>query len=307
MRLVFFGSPDFAVPSLTALREAGHDLALVVSQPARPSGRRGEPADPAVARLAKSLSLPLFQPESLRPDEAVARLAAPEADLFVVAAYGKILPQRVLDLPRLFCLNVHGSVLPRWRGASPVQAAILAGDATTGVSIMKMEAGMDAGPVLAARATPIRETDTAATLGVRLSAMGASLLVETIGRLPLPLVPQDDARATYCPKITREDGLVDWSRSAADLVRRDRAFTPWPGLFTFRRESRLKLADLSPAAAPRSDAVPGTVLATSPVLVVACGDGAVSVAMLQAEGRKRLPAADFVRGERVAAGEVWPS
>ncbi|HQR67273.1 MAG TPA: methionyl-tRNA formyltransferase, partial [Thermoanaerobaculia bacterium] len=139
MRLVFFGSPEFAVPSLEALVAAGHEIALVVSQPARPVGRHGEPSDPAVARLAKSLSLPLFQPESLKADDAVARLAGPRADLFVVAAYGKILAQRVLDLPRLFCLNVHGSVLPRWRGASPVQAAILAGDATTGVSIMKME------------------------------------------------------------------------------------------------------------------------------------------------------------------------
>jgi methionyl-tRNA formyltransferase len=307
MRLVFFGSPDFAVPSLEALVAAGHEVALVVSQPARPVGRHGEPSDPAVARLAKSLSLPLFQPESLKADDAVARLAGPRADLFVVAAYGKILAQRVLDLPRLFCLNAHGSVLPRWRGASPVQAAILAGDATTGVSIMKMEAGMDTGPVLAVRETPIRGADTAATLGARLSAMGASLLVETIGRLPVPLVPQDDARATYCPKIAREDGLVDWSRPALELARRDRAFTPWPGLFTFRKASRLKLAGLEPAPRGAADAAPGTVLATSPALVIACGEGAVSVAALQAEGRRRLAAADFVRGERVAPGEIWPS
>ena len=307
VRLVFFGSPEFAVPSLSALVAAGHEMALVVSQPARPVGRHGALTDPAVARLAKSLSLPLFQPASLRPEDAVARLAAPRADLFVVAAYGKILSQRILDLPGLFCVNVHGSVLPRWRGASPVQAAILAGDATTGVSIMKMDAGMDTGPVFAVRETPIRETDTADSLGARLSETGAALLVETLGRLPLEPIPQDEARATYCPKISREDGLVDWTRPAAELVRRDRAFTPWPGIFTFRKKVRVKLGGLSLVADRRRDAPPGAVVSVAPSLAVACGDGAVAVAELQAEGRKRLPAADFVRGERVAPGEVWPS
>jgi len=307
VRLVFFGSPDFAVPSLKALVAAEHEMALVVSQPARPVGRHGDLSDPAAARVAKSLSLPLFQPASLRPDEAVARLAGVRADLFVVAAYGKILPQRVLDLPGLFCVNVHGSVLPRWRGASPVQAAILAGDATTGVSIMRMEAGMDTGPVFASEETAIGENENAAQLGARLAETGADLLVRTLAAFPREATPQDDSRATYCPKITREDGLVDWRRPAAELVRRDRAFTPWPGLFTFRRKSRLKLSGLSLAAGRRPDAPPGTTLSLSPALVVACGEGAVAVAALQAEGRKRLPAADFVRGERVAPGEVWPS
>jgi methionyl-tRNA formyltransferase len=307
VRLVFFGSPDFAVPSLKALVASGHEITLVVSQPARPVGRHGHLSDPPAARLAKSLSLPLFQPASLRPDEAVSRLAGGRADLFVVAAYGKILPQRVLDLPGLFAVNVHGSVLPRWRGASPVQAAILAGDATTGVSIMKMEAGMDTGPVFATEETAIGENENAAELGARLAEMGAGLLVRTLAAFPREATPQDDSRATYCPKITREDGLVDWRRPAAELVRRDRAFTPWPGLFTFRRKSRLKLSGLSLAQDQRPDAQPGTTLSLSPALVVACGEGAVAVAALQAEGRKRLSAADFVRGERVAPGEVWPS
>lgn len=324
MRLVFFGSPDFAVPSLKALVAAGHEVALVVSQPARPVGRHGDLSDPAAARLAKSLSLPLFQPASLRPDDAVARLAGIRADLFVVAAYGKILPQRVLDLPGLFSVNVHGSVLPRWRGASPVQAAILAGDATTGVSIMKMEAGMDTGPVFATEETAIGENENAAVLGARLAELGAHLLVETLfflegerapghvppvpsHRISVPPLAQDASRATYCPKITREDGLVDWRRPAGELVRRDRAFAPWPGLFTFRRRTRLKLASLTLVAGGPSGLPPGTVISISPSLVVACGAGAVAVAALQAEGRKRLSAADFVRGERVAPGEVWPS
>lgn len=337
VRIVFFGSPAFAVTSLTALLDAGHEIALVVSQPAKPAGRSGAPTPPAVARLAAERRLPLFQPESLKGDEAVGRLAEADADLFVVAAYGKILRQNVLDLPRLGCVNVHGSLLPRWRGASPVQAALLAGDATTGVSIMKMDAGMDTGPVYTMRETPIRESDTSETLGARLAEMGAQLLVETLSCLEgesgvcgspkprgtaraeapavnalskkifLPPVPQDEALATYCPKISREDGLVDWTRPAAELVRQGRAFTPWPGLFTFRRKSRVKLSGLSLVADRRPDVPPGTVISISPSLVVACGGGAVAVGELQAEGRKRLSAADFVRGERIVPGELWPS
>jgi methionyl-tRNA formyltransferase len=307
VRLVFFGSPDFAVPSLGALVAAGHEIALVVSQPARPAGRSADLRPPAVARLADERGLPLYQPETLKGDEAVARLAEARADLFAVAAYGKILRPRVLGLPRLGCVNVHGSLLPRWRGASPVQAALLAGDAVTGVSIMKMDEGMDTGPVYARRETPVLETDTTETLGARLSGMGAQLLVETLAALPGEAAKQDDSLATYCPKISRENGLVDWTRPAIELVRRDRAFTPWPGLFTFRRRARLKLAGLSLEKGRRTSAPPGSVVSVSPSLVVACGEGAVAVRELQEEGRKRLPAADFVRGERVAPGELWPS
>ncbi len=307
MRIVFFGSPAFAVPSVTALTEAGHEIALVVSQPAKPAGRRAELTDPPVAHLAREKGLPLFQPISLKPDEAVARLAEAHADLFVVAAYGKILSPRVLALPRLFCVNVHGSILPRWRGASPVQAAILAGDATTGVSIMRMEAGMDTGPVFAVRETAIGEAETTGELAVRLAETGAALLVETLARLPLDPIPQDDALATTCPKISREDGLVDWTLSAVAQVRRDRAFTPWPGLFTFRSKARLKLSGLRLVPEAPVGLPPGTVISVAPSLVVACGEGAVAVRTLQVEGRKAVPAAEFVRGERIAVGDVWPS
>lgn len=317
VRIVFFGSPAFAVTSLTALLDAGHEIALVVSQPEKPAGRSGAPMPPAVARCATERGLPLFQPESLKGDEAALRLAEAGADLFVVAAYGKILPKRVLDLPRLGCVNVHGSLLPRWRGASPVQAALLAGDVTTGVSIMKMDAGMDTGPVYAKRETGIGEEEDAASLGARLASLGADALVETLNflegvnapskKISLPPVPQDDSLATYCPKIAREDGLVDWARPAIELVRRDRAFTPWPGLFTFRRKSRLKLASLSLVPGEPSGLPPGTIISISPSLVVACVGGAVAVGELQAEGRKRLSAADFIRGERVVPGETWPS
>jgi methionyl-tRNA formyltransferase len=316
VRIVFFGSPSFAVPTLEALRAAGHDVALVVSQPGKPFGRKAEITDPPVASLAKSLGMHVFQPPTLKDDAAFARLAETRADAFVVAAYGKILAQRVLDLPRLGCLNVHGSLLPRWRGASPVQASILAGDAETGVSIMKMEAGMDTGPVYTMRQTEIGDEEDSASLGARLAKIGAAALVETLhllegeeGRTP---VPQDDSRATHCPKIDREDARVDWTRPAAELVRRARAFTPWPGLFTTRRNARLKLSLLSlvvEGAWVREGAAasspPGTVLEAGARVVVACGAGAVAVATLQSEGRKALPAADFVRGERVAAGETW--
>ncbi|MEO8055178.1 MAG: methionyl-tRNA formyltransferase [Acidobacteriota bacterium] len=316
MRVVFFGSPSFAIPTLEALRVAGHDVALVVSQPGKPVGRKAEMTDPPAASLAKSLGMLVFQPPTLKDDAAFARLAEARADAFVVAAYGKILAQRVLDLPRLGCLNVHGSLLPRWRGASPVQASILAGDEKTGVSIMRMEAGMDTGPVYAMRETEVGEEEDSASLGARLATMGAQALTETLrfleGELARIPAPQDDALATYCPKITREDARVDWARPAAELVRRSRAFTPWPGLFTIRRNTRLKLSGLHLVAdgpwAREGAAVsssPGTVLEDGSRVVVACGEGAVAVATLQAEGRKALPAADFVRGERVAAGEIW--
>jgi methionyl-tRNA formyltransferase len=340
VQIVFFGSPPFALPALEALLGAGHRISLVVSQPGKPVGRKGEVTDPPVAARAKSLGIHVFQPASLKDDAVLERLAEARADVFVVTAYGKILAQRVLDLPRLGSLNLHGSLLPRWRGASPVQAAILAGDPVTGVSIMKMDAGMDTGPVYATRETAIGEEETAEELGGRLAQMGADALVETLyflegewgksagatsrgtsgaaanalhapsKRIFSPPLPQDSSLATYCPKISREDARVDWARPAAELVRRGRANTPWPGLFTLRRNARLKLSGLSPVVrdaygARGSKESPGVLLEAGLRVVVACGEGAVSIATLQAEGRKPLAAAEFVRGERVTPGERW--
>lgn len=307
MRLAFFGSPDFALPSLEALLAAGHDVALAVSQPAKPVGRAAELLDPPVARRAKELGLDVFQPPTLKDDAAVARLADARADLFVVVAYGKILAQRVLDLPRLGCVNVHGSVLPRWRGASPVQAALLAGDAESGVSIMRMEAGMDTGPVYAVARGPIAPEEDAGALSARLAREGAELLVATLPGVEggtLAPAPQDDSLATLCPKIRREDGQADFARPAEELVRRLRAFTPWPGLFAFRGGKRVKLL-AARAVAGTPGAPPGEVLAAGEEVVVACGEGALALARLQAEGRRPLDAATFARGERVAAGERW--
>ncbi len=341
MQVVFFGSPSFALPSLEALLAAGHRVLFVVSQPGKPVGRKGDVTDPPVAARSKSLGIHVFQPSTLKDDAVVARLAAARADVFVVVAYGRILAPRVLDLPRLGCLNVHGSLLPRWRGASPVQAAILAGDAATGVSIMKMDAGMDTGPVYATRETRIGEEETAEELGGRLAAMGADALVETLNflegelggnaaptlrgtagavattdrapskKISIPPLPQLSSLATICPKISREDARVDWTRPALELARRGRAFTPWPGLFTLRRNSRVKLSGLSLAeegpwvreGAERP--APGSVLEAGSRVVVACGRGAVVIGTLQAEGRRALAAAEFVRGERVLPGERW--
>jgi len=316
VQVVFFGSPSFALPSLEALLAARHRVLLVVSQPGKPVGRKGDVTDPPVAARSKSLGIHVFQPPTLKDDAVVTRLAETRADVFVVVAYGKILAQRVLDLPRLGCLNVHGSLLPRWRGASPVQAAILAGDAVSGVSIMKMDAGMDTGPVYATRETQIGEEESAEELGARLAAMGADALVETLNFLEgesqifSPPLPQNSSLATICPKISREDARVDWTRPAFELVRRSRAYTPWPGLFTFRRKTRLKLSGLSPVARDVSGASgsresPGVLLEAGPRLVIACGEGAVSIATLQAEGKKPLTAAEFARGERPSPGERW--
>ena len=307
MRIVFFGSPDFALPSLEALVAAGHDVVLVVSQPAKPVGRSAEVADPPVVRRARELAIPVFQPPTLKDEEAVARLAGAAADLFVVVAYGKILAQRVLDLPRHGCVNVHGSVLPRWRGASPVQAALLAGDVVTGVSIMRMEAGMDTGPVYAAFRTPIGADQDAGTLSARLARDGAELLVATLAKIASGEAEealQEDALATVCPKIRREDGRADFARPAIELVRRLRAFTPWPGLFAFRAGRRVKLLAAREADG-RAGAAPGDVLAAGDEIVLACGQGALAVTRLQAEGRKPLDAVAFSRGERVVPGESW--
>jgi methionyl-tRNA formyltransferase len=305
VRIVFFGSPDFALPSLESLVAAGHDLALVVSQPARPVGRHAALTDPPVAARAKALGLPVWQPESLKGEEALSRLVSREADLFVVVAYGRILGPRTLAAARLGAVNVHGSILPRWRGASPVQAALLAGDAETGVSIMQMDVGMDTGAVIAEVRTPISSSDDSSVLSARLARMGAELLLEALPPIEAGTavaVAQPVEGATECPKIRREDGRASWADGAAMLVRKERAFTPWPGLFAFRNGGRVKLVGLS-----RVDGTgaPGTVLEAGGHLVVACGEGAVAIGALQAEGRRLFPAREFVNGERVVAGEVW--
>lgn len=308
MKIIFFGSPDFALPSLEALVDAGHEIPLVVSQPAKPVGRKALLTDPPVVQRARELNLVRYQPVSLRDEETVSFITRTPADLFVVVAYGKILPQSLLDAPRLGALNVHGSLLPRWRGASPVQAALLAGDPETGVSLMKMEAGMDTGPVYAEAKTAIGAEETALDLGARLAKMGAALLagsLPAIGRGELAPAPQDPVLATSCPKIRREDGRVDWRLPAEVLMRKSRAFTPWPGLFALREGRRVKLENVTTSSSDFVAVAPGTVVGTEAGIEWACGAGVLRVATLQVEGRTRQPADEFIRRERVVVGELW--
>jgi len=289
---VFFGSPAFAVPCLRAVA-AATDLRAVVSQPDRPAGRGQAPTPPAVKQAAQALGVPVFQPEKVRTPETAAALAAFEADLFVVVAYGRILPQALLDLPRLGPFNVHASVLPRLRGAAPIQWAIIRGESETGVSIMRMEAGLDTGPVAAVRKLPIADDDTTGTLSEKLSRLGAELLVETLPAIAggtLRLTSQDDAGATLAPPLTKADGVLRWAQPARLVSAQARGVDPWPGAATTLHGEPLKL--FAPRLVPERGEGPGSVIeAGERGLVVACGEGtAIAFAELQFPGKRRMPA-----------------
>lgn len=305
-RIVFMGTPEFAVPALEALADA-HQVVGVVTQPDRPAGRGRRLAPSPVKQVALERGLSLSQPHSLRTPEAVAQLSAWKPDVIVVAAFGQILPQDVLGLPPHGCLNVHGSLLPHWRGAAPVAAAILAGDEVTGVTIMQMDAGLDTGPVLAQREETILPDDTQATLEERLAYLGAELLVETLsaylaGNL-LPR-PQPEEGATYAGQLRKEDGLLDWSRPAVELDRQVRAFTPWPGAFTTWRGQRLKVLRVVPLPEWHGDAPPGTVIVLADGVVVATGEGALRLEEVQLAGKRPMDIAPFLRGQRDFAGSA---
>jgi methionyl-tRNA formyltransferase len=303
-RVVFMGTPDFAVPVLEALADV-HQVVGVVTQPDRPAGRGRRLAPSPVKQVALVRGLPLSQPQSLRTPETVAQLAAWQPDVIVVAAFGQILRQNVLDLPPHGCLNVHGSLLPRWRGAAPVPAAILAGDEVTGVTIMQMDAGLDTGPILAQREEPIRHDDTRATLEKRLARLGAALLMDT---LPAYLAgtlsprPQPGEGVTYAKQLRKEDGQLDWSLPAAELDQRVRSFNPWPGAFTMWRGRRLKVLQAVPLSGWHGDAPPGTVLALADGLAVATGEGALRLDRVQLAGKRPMDIAAFRRGQRDFVG-----
>jgi methionyl-tRNA formyltransferase len=297
MRLAFMGSPDFAVPALTALHDAGHGIAAVYCQPPRPAGRRQAVRPCPVHRAAERLGLEVRTPARLRGDDAVqAGFAALELDAAVVVAYGLILPPAMLAAPRLGALNIHASLLPRWRGAAPIQAAILAGDAETGVTIMRMDAGLDTGPMLLREAVPITATTIAAVLHDSLAAIGARLILRALAEDSSP-VPQPSEGASYAPKLTRADARIDWTADAMAIERRVRAFDPWPGTFTLLDGAMLKVLGAMPA---EGVGVPGVVL--DDCLTVACGSGALRLTRVQLAGRAPLEAGAFLRGHPVAAG-----
>jgi methionyl-tRNA formyltransferase len=294
------GTPRFAVPVLERL--AGeHEVVAVVTQPDRPGGRGQQPAPPAVKRSAERLGLTVYQPETLRAAAAQAQLAQWQPEVVVVAAFGLIVPQAMLDVPPLGCVNVHASLLPRWRGAAPIAAAILAGDGLSGVTIMRMDAGVDTGAVLAQRTEAVRSDDTQESLAARLSALGAGLLGDVLpayGRGELEARPQPEAGVTYAPHMTKEDGRLDWSRPAVELDRQVRALSPWPGTYTHWRNARLKVLKAQALPDWSGNACPGTVVMVARRPAVATGAGALLMENLQIAGKRPMDGMAFVRGQR---------
>jgi len=299
MRIVFMGTPEFSVGVLDALVGAGHEIACVYTQPPRPAGRGKKDRPSPVQARAEAMGLEVRHPKSLRTPEAQAEFAALNADIAVVVAYGLILPQAVLDAPARGCLNIHASLLPRWRGAAPIQRAIMAGDAETGVCIMQMEAGLDTGPVLLRRAIPIGAEETAGDWHDRLSVLGAEAIVETLARMD-ELVPevQPEAGVTYAEKIDKAEARVDWSQDAAVIDRQIRGLSPFPGAWTMIGGARVKLVRSRMA---EGSGAPGAVLAG---LVVACDSRAVEITEVQPEGKPRMSAEAYLRGARIPAGMV---
>jgi methionyl-tRNA formyltransferase len=299
MRIIFMGTPDFAVPTLDALVAARHEIVAVYTQPPRPAGRGKADRPGAVALRAQALGLEVRWPASLRDPAEQAAFAALEADVAVVAAYGLILPRTILDAPKHGCLNVHGSLLPRWRGAAPVQRAILAGDAETGVCIMGMEAGLDTGPVRATGRTPIAGK-TAGDLTTELAAMGATLMVEVLGDLSgHPPVAQPKEGVTYAAKIDKAEARIDWSAPADAIERQVRAFTPMPGAWFEHSGERIKLLGASIAS---GSGAPGMVL--DDALLIATGEGAIRATLVQRAGKGAMTAGELLRGFAIPAGMV---
>ncbi|MFU8836409.1 methionyl-tRNA formyltransferase [Roseovarius autotrophicus] len=298
MRVIFMGTPDFSVPVLDALVAAGHEVAAVYCQPPRPAGRGKKDRPSPVQARAEALGLMVRHPESLKGAEEQAEFAALGADVAVVVAYGLILPQAVLEAPQMGCLNIHASLLPRWRGAAPIHRAIMAGDAETGVCIMAMEAGLDTGPVLLREAVRIGETETTGALHDRLASVGARLIVEALARLPdLVPEPQPEAGVTYAAKIDKAEARIDWTRRAVEVDRQIRGLSPFPGAWFEVAGERVKV--LASCLGTGAGA-PGEVLDAAPA--VACGTGAVRLLRLQRAGRAAQDAPGFLRGMTLAPG-----
>jgi methionyl-tRNA formyltransferase len=307
LRLAFMGTPDFSVPALAALIEAGHEIAAVYCQPPRPAGRGQKLTPSPVHAYAEAHGIEVRTPKSLRNAEAQADFAALGLDCAVVVAYGLILPKPILEAPRLGCVNIHASLLPRWRGAAPIQRAIQAGDTESGVTIMRMDEGLDTGPMLLRESLPITPETTGQSLHDALSALGARMIVEALAGLAegtLKAVPQPEAGVTYAAKLSKEEALLDWSRPAVALERQIRAFDPWPGCFFLHKGERLKVLK---AALAKGKGAPGTVLPGTlldDALTVACGEGALQLLRVQRPGKAVLEAHALLRGYALPEGTV---
>jgi len=309
------GTPEFAVPCLEQLVLNRYQVVAVYTQPDKPAGRGRSPVSPPVKKAAVTLGLPVVQPISLKRAEVVAQLAGFNPDVIVVAAFGQILPQSVLDIPRYDCINIHPSLLPRFRGASPVEAAILAGDEFTGVSIMLMDTGLDTGPILARMAIPISAQDTTGSLTVKLSQVATRLLQEVLLRWPRGEItpqPQNEAEASYSGTLSKEDGEIDWHLSARDIWRRVRAFYPWPGCSTRWRGKQLKIIEAVPLPAEGALEIgqvvdlPQAVEESKAAFGVCTGEGILGICQVQLAGKRAMSAAEFLRGQRQFIGALLP-
>lgn len=305
MKIVYMGTPDFAVPALQALHDAGHEIAGVVTRPDAKSNRGKKIHFSPIKETALKLGLPVLQPQKLKGNEEfLAQLTEIAPDVIIVAAYGRILPKQILELPKRGCLNIHGSLLPRFRGAAPIQAAVLAGDEITGVTIMRMEEGLDTGDMLLKASTPV-DGKNCGQLHEELAQMGAELVVEVLQRLDeLQPERQDDALATYAPMISKKDGLVDFSKSPEQIECQMRAFDPWPGTFTYLGETMMKFWQ-GCALPEETDAKPGTVLRTGPEGIdIAAGGRILRVSELQMPGKRRTAAGEYLKGNSIEIGTV---
>ncbi len=305
MKLVFLGTPEFAVPTLEALVQVGHSLTAVYTQPDRPKGRGQELAHPPVKTCALRLGLEVRQPLKIR--HCLDELAALEASAMVVVGYGQIIPQSIIDLPRYGIFNVHASLLPKYRGAAPIQWAVANGEKVTGVSIMRIDAGLDTGPVFEMEETSIGPEETSINVSPRLAAMGARLMVDVLTRVEAGravAAPQDNGKATLAPILKKEDGLIDWNRMASEIHNRSRGFLPWPGAWTRFRGERLNVWKCRPAGI-ESPAAPGKLFTAGRRLFAACGGGtAIELVEVQQEGRKRVTAEAFINGARIAGEDL---
>ncbi|WP_214629201.1 methionyl-tRNA formyltransferase [Paenibacillus agaridevorans] len=313
MRIVFMGTPDFAVPSLRLLVDGGYDIAAVVTQPDRPKGRKKTLTPPPVKEAALELGLPVLQPERMRSPEAVEVIRELAPELIVTAAYGQILPKGVLDIPRLGCINVHGSLLPKYRGGAPIQRSIINGESSTGVTIMYMAEGLDTGDMISVVELPITDEDTSGTMFEKLSLAGAELLGETLPSIidgTAKAVPQNDAEATYAPNLTREDERMNWSRSARELFNQVRGLSPMAGAFTFLGGEVFKVRACEVASGKHAgsgvSAQPGTVVEAGPNgIVVATGEGKLLLTEIQPAGKRAMNAAEWLKGARLEPGTVF--
>jgi len=308
MKIIYMGTPEFAVPALEALAASRHEVSLVVTQPDRSKGRSGRPVAPPVKECAQKLGIPVFQPTKVREEQAVDRLAEENADVIVVAAYGQILPSRILHMTKYGCVNIHGSLLPKYRGAAPIQWAVINGEKTSGITIMQMDEGVDTGDILMQTSTPLTERETAQTLYDRLSVMGGGMILEALDAIEAGTAvrtKQDDSLASYAKMLKKDIGEIDWNASAVEIDRLIRGVYPWPGAFTWLGSKQLKIWAAQPAEGIQAEYGPGQIQeGGKDALLVGTGDGVLAVYELQLEGKKRLPAGSFMLGTSLKAKDT---